>query len=738
MMQNSELTEDDQGAIMASIDPSISTEDTEHRSNSSLSATIQTNSLPNVVSTELQSLNLLADHENNRLSFLLLDVNDKICISDYGELCRKLGCDPSVSAKVVSIFGNSGDGKSYALNQIFFPHENKEEEVFPTSSSSDGRCTFGVWAAFEPRTQTLVLDTEGMLGISATGKGKSDENQRSRQLLKVLAISDVVIFKTRAERIQSDLIYFLGDASKAYNNHFSNELRGMSDSPMGPTVILFHETNYTSKLQGSSEPGGKSPEMILEDHFSAFDQDISAFSRLRYFGVQKEGRNCCNGRESETFSRLRDLVKQELEDTSVRSARNMELIFKAFGALNEKFSGDICSTSHRSFPDEYFTCRTHCSACDERCELQLNHTDSHKTSKSCVYNKSLCNKSYLCLRCFQNGRRNYVVPKANSAEDGSLMGLAMYAWSGSVLECRICGVIYRSRQHWYGNETPESTAVVHTDISHIWPGVRTLQGTHNAARMLLDGVNCLSNTVSAISTVPSKSVSGWVADRIAPSYWRPNAEISNCQLCDKRLDGANENIHHCRACGEGFCYECSDYKRPVPERGWSINEPVRVCRECYEPLATKASKSRERAPTKVPIPITSNPKDDSIDARRYGEKVISVSATLFGAVLDYPLSALKDAARPAYWVPDEECLQCCVCQIIFEGALLSNSSSTSSSNSVNSAIKAKIHHCRQCGQGVCDDCSRGRKPVTMRGWDNPVRVCDSCLNVDMAKAVAST
>ena len=56
------------------------------------------------------------------------------------------------------------------------------------------------------------------------------------------------------------------------------------------------------------------------------------------------------------------------------------------------------------------------------------------------------------------------------------MGLAMYAWSGSVLECRICGVIYRSRQHWFGNETPEALAVVHTEISHIWPGVRTLQG----------------------------------------------------------------------------------------------------------------------------------------------------------------------------------------------------------------------------------------------------------------------
>lgn len=737
MMQNSELTLDDQGAIMASLDPLASKEESEHRPASSLSATIQTNSLPDVLSTELQSLNLLADHENNRLSFLLLDVNDKIGVSDYHELCRKLGCDPSVNAKVVSILGNSGDGKSYALNQTFFQHENSEEEVFPTSSSSDGRCTFGVWAAFEPRTQTLVLDTEGMLGISSTGK--LDENQRSRQLLKVLAISDVVIFKTRAERIQSDLIYFLGDASKAYNNHFSNELRGMSESPLGPSVIIFHETRFTKKLQ--DEPGGKSPETILEDHFTSLNQDISAFSHLRYFGVQREGQNGCIDEESQSFAKLRDIVKEELEDNSVRSARGMELIFKALCALNEKFSGDLSPTSHRSFPDEYFTCRTLCSSCDERCVLQLNHEETHKTTKNCVYNKSLGNQNYLCLRCFQNGRRNFVVPKANSAEDGSWVGLAMYAWSGSVLECRICGVIYRSRQHWFGNETPEATAVVHTEISHIWPGVRTLQGTHNAARKLLDGVNCISSTVSAISTAPSKSVSGWVADRIAPSYWRPNADISNCQLCDRRLDGANQKIHHCRACGEGFCHECSDYKRPVPERGWGPEEAVRVCRDCYGPLSTKASQSRGRglsAPTKAPSPVTSQPKEDSINARRYGEKVISVSATLFGAVLDYPLNGLKDLARPTYWVPDEECLQCCVCQITFEGALLSNSSSTSSSStSMSSTPKAKLHHCRQCGQGVCDDCSRGRKPVAMRGWDTPVRVCDSCLNVDMATSVAS-
>ena len=52
-----------------------------------------------------------------------------------------------------------------------------------------------------------------------------NENHRTRQLLKVLAISDVVIYKSRAERLHTDLFYFMGDASKAYNEHFSSELQ---------------------------------------------------------------------------------------------------------------------------------------------------------------------------------------------------------------------------------------------------------------------------------------------------------------------------------------------------------------------------------------------------------------------------------------------------------------------------------------------------------------------------------
>ena len=38
----------------------------------------------------------------------------------------------------------------------------------------------------------------------------------------------------------------------------------------------------------------------------------------------------------------------------------------------------------------------------------------------------------------------------------------------------------------------------------------------------------------------------------------------------------------------------------------------------------------------------------------------------FPAMLEYPIGALKDSARPAYWVPDEDIEHCCVCQANFK------------------------------------------------------------------------
>lgn len=95
-------------------------------------------------------------------------------VSSASELARLLGCESSTPVKVVSVVGNTGDGKSYTLNHVFF----NGRKVFATSSKPSS-CTLGVWVAYDQSTSTIVVDTEGMMGVS------NNSNQRMRMLLKV-------------------------------------------------------------------------------------------------------------------------------------------------------------------------------------------------------------------------------------------------------------------------------------------------------------------------------------------------------------------------------------------------------------------------------------------------------------------------------------------------------------------------------------------------------------------------
>ena len=172
------------------------------------------------------------------------------------DFITKLSYHGNTSMKVVSIFGNTGDGKSHTLNHTFF----NGKEVFATSSCQLS-CTVGVWAAHDDANRAIVLDTEGLLGVSG------NQNQRTRLLLKVLAISDIVIYRTRAERLHTDMFTFLGDASDAYLKHFSKELKDATERchmavplcSLGPALIIFHETQHTHLLgmsQDESNPPG--------------------------------------------------------------------------------------------------------------------------------------------------------------------------------------------------------------------------------------------------------------------------------------------------------------------------------------------------------------------------------------------------------------------------------------------------------------------------------------------------
>lgn len=98
-------------------------------------------------------------------------------VRDESEFVDRLGCGDTAGVKVLSIFGNTGDGKSHTLNHILFGGES----VFYTSKSPSS-CTVGVWAAYDPSLSLVALDTEGLLGAAV------NQNQRMRLLLKVILL----------------------------------------------------------------------------------------------------------------------------------------------------------------------------------------------------------------------------------------------------------------------------------------------------------------------------------------------------------------------------------------------------------------------------------------------------------------------------------------------------------------------------------------------------------------------
>ncbi len=104
----------------------------------------------------------------------------------------------------------------------------------------------------------------------------------------------------------------------------------------------------------------------------------------------------------------------------------------------------------------------------------MNHSHDnipHKTSAKCKYQHQFANQILYCRACFERGEEVPVTPRSYGAGESTWVGIAKYAWAGYVLECRFCGIIYRSRQYWYGNKDPTEQSVARTEILHVWEGV---------------------------------------------------------------------------------------------------------------------------------------------------------------------------------------------------------------------------------------------------------------------------
>ncbi len=258
--------------------------------------------------------------------------------------------------KCVSIFGNTGDGKSHTLNHTFF----NGRPIFRTSQKQE-TCTMGVWCAYDPLTNSLIFDTEGLLGTTI------NENKRMRLLLKVLAISDVIVYRTRAERLHNDLFKFLSDASVAYLKYFSKELRAAAlklkldtISSLGPDCVLFHETQHTDILSDEFDADGNQRTVAhqLRDRFAKLDLSYNAFSSIEYVGTRTKSPVATTD-----FGRLAHTVRNLLRNNSVRPPRKLSSIYHVFKVLNDKFNGVITKNQVSTFADEYFTCSALCLSC---------------------------------------------------------------------------------------------------------------------------------------------------------------------------------------------------------------------------------------------------------------------------------------------------------------------------------------------------------------------------------------
>ena len=275
--------------------------------------------------------------------------------------------------KCVAIFGNTGDGKSHTLNHTFFNGRN----IFRTSDKQE-TCTLGVWCAYDPLTKSLIFDTEGLLGST------TNENERMRLLLKVLAVSDVIIYRTRAERLHNDMFKFLSDASVAYLKYFSKELKQAAAklkldaiSALGPCCVIFHETHHTDTLCDEYDANGMTQRTIshqIADRFSKLDLSYNAFSLIEYVGT----RTCFNNPNQNSsssmmshnmkynqtdFTKLAQRVRDLLRNNSVRQPRKLSSIYHVLKVLNDKFNGTITRNQISTFADEYFTCSSICLSC---------------------------------------------------------------------------------------------------------------------------------------------------------------------------------------------------------------------------------------------------------------------------------------------------------------------------------------------------------------------------------------
>ncbi|KAJ0407917.1 hypothetical protein P43SY_009204 [Pythium insidiosum] len=151
----------------------------------------------------------------------------------------------------------------------------------------------------------------------------------------------------------------------------------------------------------------------------------------------------------------------------------------------------------------------------------------------------------------------------------------------------------------------------------------------------------------AVSMSPSGSPSVDMPRKKIQPEWRPDAASDSCLCCGK-LFSLWCRRHHCRACGELVCAECSPFSEMLPEYGYDA--PVRVCKQCNTSALFTSSSSSAMSCGSSPSDASSDSElDVDDDVVPWALEVIASHSTHKHSKLSYEYFVQSEAVS---WLVD--------------------------------------------------------------------------------------
>jgi zinc finger FYVE domain-containing protein 1 len=93
-------------------------------------------------------------------------------------------------------------------------------------------------------------------------------------------------------------------------------------STMGPTLIVFHETQHTGILKDQFQSRKTAVEQ-LKERFQIMNLSYDAYSSIEYVGIQTIGG------KSTDFHEIKEIITSTLDNNNIRSRRRLSVIYKA-------------------------------------------------------------------------------------------------------------------------------------------------------------------------------------------------------------------------------------------------------------------------------------------------------------------------------------------------------------------------------------------------------------------------